>query len=257
MDMTNLLYGFLVWYLFSLCVAYSVPQSGFYQSIPGKGGVNASGSEDFSAAWLVSKYRLLAAEHGIHDTFSMAAVTFAVVRNKCPNCHTVLTRDYFDYMVEHLSSTSNRIPSGDRAVYNITGERLKRTAKRLKTMSSLGKDSRVNDTLAVLIYSPLPFSMTITPEQIGIRLNYFETTFYSVHRYFPNVDIFVAYQKDADVINALGVPYRKLTIVPTPLDKNQRTTALMRLSLEMIIKAIHEDNPTWSWLKYMYFTEGK
>ena len=38
---------------------------------------------------------------------------FYVVRrheNECPGCTTVMTRDYLDFMVEHLSSSSNLVP---------------------------------------------------------------------------------------------------------------------------------------------------
>ena len=243
--------------LIGIDLVLAISFSGFYTP-PIERGVNASGSEDFAAAWLVSKSRLVFADKEIRATakFSMASATFAVVRSNCRGCKSLLTRDYFDYMVEHLSSTSNRIPHGSKIIYNITSGRLRSTLvdlMRLPTRSS--EDPRSQDTLGILVFSTRAFSAYTTPEQANIRIDYFMVTFYSVYRYFNKIDIFVATDDDATIVNNMRLPYRKLVVVPTPVDQNKRNPGLVRLALQTIVDGI--DTPDWSWVKYVYFTEGE
>lgn len=243
--------------LVGLSIARAIQFSGFYRP-PIEKGVNASGSEDFAAAWLVSRSRLIWAEKEIKATakFSMASATFAVVRSMCADCMSLLTRDYFDYMVEHLSSTSNRIPHGSKIIYNITSGRLRSTLVDLMALPSRsGDDDRTQYTLGILVFSTRAFSAYTTPEQSNIRIDYFQVTFYSVYRYFNKIDIFVANEEDAALVNQMHLPYRKLVILPTPADQNKRNPGLVRLALEAIVGGF--DTPDWSWVRYIYFTEGE
>jgi hypothetical protein len=222
-------------------------------------------AEDFSAAWLVSIDRFMFAEPLINVAPNMAGVSFAVVRHRrsstpsCRNCVSLLTRDYFDFMVEHLSSTSNQIPFGNKQIFDIANDNIQTTARKLRFMKKRGKqdrDPRLDATLGVLIYSPISFSVTSTPEQDMIRHTFFEATFLSVYRYFPNIVIFVANEVDAEAVYNMSLPAVSVQVVPTPLDARNKTVLLPRRSLETIINGTKVNDPMWSWVKYVYFTEG-
>ena len=102
--------------------------SGIYYSDPNKTGV----AEDFSAAWLMSKSRFNLSIHKISRSTNMAGVSFAATRNKCKNCIPVLTRDYLDFLVEHLSTTSNQIPYAHGTLFKVFNNRVKEASKQLK-----------------------------------------------------------------------------------------------------------------------------
>lgn len=217
-------------------------------------------SEDFSAAWLVSKDRFLLAEKRINVAANMAGASFAVVRQKCYNsslCYNLMTRDYMDFMVEHLSPMSNHIPSGNQQIFAVAKEQSQATANKLKDLRTRKlKDVRSSQTMGVLVYSSNSFSVAKSISQEIIRHTYFQATFYSVRRYFQNITIFVANQKDKDTIIGMKLPYYQLINIPAPLDKRNCTTSLPRLSLETIINGTKAHDPLWEWVKYIYFTEG-
>eukprot|EP01034_Spumella_vulgaris_P022000 gene22000-28091_t len=119
-----------------------------------------------------------------------------------------------------------------------------------------GKDKRMKQTVGVLIFSPISFSVYATKEQFEIRHTFFQATFYSVYRYFPNVVVFVANEADAAAVRNMSLPFLDLLITPVPLDAKNRTTTLPRTALETIINGTKTHDPMWSWVKYLYFTEG-
>ena len=68
--------------------------------------------EHYAGAWLVSKRRLLEAKLRIQHIRSLEGASFAVSGYASHQDYrtTLMTRDYFDFAVQHLSSTTNQLP---------------------------------------------------------------------------------------------------------------------------------------------------
>ncbi len=163
-----------------------------------------------------------------------------------------------DFMVEHLSATSNQIPFGNKQIFAECNKRLIATSAQLRALPRRkSKDPRIAATLGVLIYSPIAFSVTVTGEQTMIRHSYFEATFHATNRYFKNIVIFVANEVDAAFVRNMELPFYELIVLPVPLDAKNRTTSLPRTALETIIEGSKVHDPLWEWVKYIYFTGGR
>lgn len=68
--------------------------------------------EHYAGAWLVPKRRLLEAKLRIQQIKSLEGASFAVSGYAAHQDYrtTLMTRDYFDFAVQHLSSTTNQLP---------------------------------------------------------------------------------------------------------------------------------------------------
>lgn len=219
-------------------------------------------ANDFSAAWLVSRERLLVSEVSLKLAQNMAGATFAVVRHRTDKSYTsILTRDFFDFFVEHLSSTSNQIPHSNLAVMSEQTMKLNQTAHLLQheLFFQQKSDDRLDQTLAILIFSSLAFSV---PKEIrqhsDIRTAYFTATFYSLYRYFQNICIFVGNEKDRQILTAAHIPAWDIEVLSVQLDSRNYTTALPRDSLLHIIERFKQPQKyrRLSQFKYIYFSEG-
>jgi len=234
--------------------------SGIYYSDYRKTGV----AEDFSAAWLMTKNRFNMSMHKIKKSTNMAGVSFAATRNNCKNCIPVLTRDYLDFLVEHLSTTSNQIPFSYAQVFKVFNQRIKETSQalRLKGYDRKEHDSRLNITVAVLIYSSITFSRSASfvksyTHHVNIRKYFFESTFWSVFRYIPNVCVFVASDQDRNEVMEMRLPLwtgQPIQLV-VPVDVKNRTVQLPKMSLMYSLKQMLSD-PLWMPFQYVYYSEG-
>lgn len=251
-------------------------------------------AEDFAAAWLITKERFLASKKFLDASTNMAGVSFAVTRAKCRGCQTMLTRDYFDFLVEHLSTTSNQIPHSNKVVFEIFYKRIQNVVAELKQLATIRPetDPRLNATVATLIYSSITFSRPQATLQSNIREPYFEATFWSVYRYIPNIVVFVATDRDRIAIEEMKLPALEIKQLEVPRDHKNRTVALPRYSLnwlDSVIRksrdhAVHAEEDTkidlhmgpnyearkqkrmtisvtdaeWSWdqFQYVFFSEG-
>lgn len=199
--------------------------------------IKRSGSaEDFAAAWLITKDRFLASKQFLDASTNMAGVSFAVTRAKCRGCHTMLTRDYFDFLVEHLSTTSNQIPHSNKVVFDVFYKRIQKVVTELKELATVRPESdpRLNVTIATLIYSSITFSRPQATLQANIREPYFEATFWSVYRYIPHIVVFVATDYDRKAVEEMKLPALEIKQLEVPRDHKNRTVALPRYSLSWL-----------------------
>jgi hypothetical protein len=238
--------------------------SGIYHSDYKK----TSASEDISAAWLMSKNRFNISIDEIKKTTNMAGVSFAATRNKCTNCIPVLTRDYFDFLVEQLSTTSNQIPFSFAQVVKVYEKRIELLSMDLRLIGYDRKehDSRLDQTIAILIYSsttfskPLWFKSLLLPSRkkhMSIKKYFFEATFWSVFRYIPNVCVFVASDQDRNEVMEMRLPLwtGHPIQLEVPVDVKNRTVQLPKMSLVYSLKQMLSD-PLWMPFQYVYYSEG-
>ena len=226
-----------------------------------------SAAEDFSAAWLMTKNRFNISIHKIKKSTNMAGVSFAATRNNCKNCIPVLTRDYLDFLVEHLSTTSNQIPFSYAQVFKVYENRMKLISMNLRSIGYDRKehDSRLDQTIAILIYSSITFSRPVwfqsllqsQKNHVNIRKYFFESTFWSVFRYIPNVCVFVASDQDRNEVMEMRLPLwtgQPIQLV-VPVDVKNRTVLLPKMSLVYSLKQMLSD-PLWMPFQYVYYSEG-
>lgn len=248
-------------------------------------------AEDFAAAWLISKDRFLASKHFVDSSTNMAGVSFAITRARCQGCLTMLSRDYFDFLVEHLSTTSNQIPFSNSFTFDVYLKRIQKVVEELKQVANdkTESDPRLKETVAVLIYSSITFSRPQANVQASIREPYFEATFWSVYRYIPNIIVFVATDHDRAAVEGMKLPSMEIRQLEVPLDHKNRTVALPRLSLGWVdaqlrmstapdaavnpalaklqgpmtrgekaqtTRIMHEQSLNWDRFKYVFFSEG-
>ena len=250
--------------VFAHCSIHSSAFSGVY-----KPNIEESKqAEDFAAAFLVSKKRFIEAYPGIHGATNMAGVSFGVTRLKImnPRYLTLMSRDYFDFLVEHLSATSNYVPHRNESLLAVYNNRIRSTAERLKVIAlkwyatDRGVDLRQNETVALLVYSSVAFLYALVgghrPIQSVIREGFIAATFWSVYRYFPNVVMFVASDKDRRTIEEMQLPLWKLVQLEVPLNERNQTILLPRMSLEQTIRRFQQQDEEWKRFRYVYFSEG-
>eukprot|EP00428_Durinskia_dybowskii_P068923 CAMPEP_0170392262 /NCGR_PEP_ID=MMETSP0117_2-20130122/20098_1 /TAXON_ID=400756 /ORGANISM="Durinskia baltica, Strain CSIRO CS-38" /LENGTH=405 /DNA_ID=CAMNT_0010648387 /DNA_START=321 /DNA_END=1538 /DNA_ORIENTATION=- len=203
----------------------------------------------------------------------------------------MLTRDYFDLLVEHLSTTSNQIPHSNKEVFQVYYDRIVNVVNQLKAIAydNPQSDPRLKQTLAILIYSSITFSRPQANVQASIRDPFFQATFWSVYRYIPNIIVFVATDSDRLDVERMQLPAIEVKQLNVPRDHKNRTVALPRYSLAWIDANLRsgsvdildkegsgknnnfESDPspnsvtmssnqgsTWTWgqFKYVFFSEG-
>ena len=247
---------------FTLCCQHS-SHAFLYNTFSGvyRPNTTKSGS-DFSAAWLVSKTHFLKCEANLNITTNMAGVSFAVVRKKYPNVGTFMTRDYFDFMVEHLSATSNQIPYFHEKIFQEEYRKLKETAKSIRQdiakrnkYFDMTQDKRKKKTIAALIYSSIAFSAEQSTLQSEIRIPFFEATFWSTFRHFPTVVVYVADEKDEKAVAEMDIPAWKVHRLKVPFNHNNHSVALPRYGLLHLVENM-KNNPEYASFEYVFFTEG-
>ena len=116
-------------------------------------------AEDYAGAWLTSVERFLGIRNYFHMMVNIEHGSIIVTQHKI----NVMTRDFFDFQVLHLSSTTNTCPDGasvqDELMHrmsNTTAAFKKHTLSLPTTrpLNTVSKDERrSNRTLAIIAFS--------------------------------------------------------------------------------------------------------
>ena len=231
-------------------------------------------SEDYAGAWFLRKERLIMANASVSVISNLEGATFHVLRIDCDGCKTFLSRDYFDFMDEHLSSTTNQVPH-ITSISDILLKRMKRKANSMmkmakKKLSSQEIDARTDLTVAVMVFSSNSVSSHDANQNLQreIRNYYFQATFWSLYTYFKYIVIFTGSGKDSKILEDMKLPIWHCYDLskeleeetkkkwngkgPPPAPVIQQTP---KLALLHTINALSRDT-SWDWIKYVYYTEG-
>ena len=181
------------------------------------------GVEHYAGAWLVPKRRLLESLERVNKITYLEGATFSIVGYEHDERLTLMTRDFFDFQVIHLSSTTNQMPLTTTTNFlNALSFRMYKTVQELKNgaNSSISHhhsilphnerekhDKRAREkTIAVIPFCSLTAShdLTETEEverfQGNIRLHYFQATFWSTYKHFPHIIVTVSSKRDLDIL---------------------------------------------------------
>ena len=241
--------------------------------------------EHYAGAWLISKRRLLEARPSIKAIRSLEGASFAVAgmaAHRDPRI-TLMTRDYFDFSVQHLSSTTNQLPSGStRAFLDAIHEQTVSGVGRLRAraevrhdhpthVSPLSSDERRTElTVAVIPFCNRAASIDPRLEtemyvsfNVKVRLLFFQATFWSVYRAFPRIVVTVGTEEDLQTVLAMRLPIFKtvnmkaLFNASAPLRQPGSVHFLPRETLLFLIDKLTDKRSTdFARFQYVYYTEA-
>ena len=220
----------------------------------------------YAGAWLLSVKRFLSHESDVKEIGNLEGASHMLYKRGNPynGRDQIGTRDYFDYFVEHMSSTTN---TAERSNFDLISKELSRNAEFLYQLSRSASDeskyfdTRQNQTLAFLVYYSSPASKLNNTDikQVRIRDTFLNITFWSVYRYFPHIAIFVGRQEDYLHVQSSHLPYYALenvynNLVFNATELKKKKKLIPRLALLSVNDHLKTD---WkSKFNYLYFTEG-
>jgi hypothetical protein len=148
--------------------------------------------EHYAGACLLGLKRLIEAEHLLKNGNRLEDVGLSLCGGDLRNDkrQIAMTRDYFDFSVVHLSSTTNQLPHFDlrpaimQQMKNMVKQQLS-TSSTAEGSNSSGSDTRLREnTVALIPFSSISHSNTGSTAkewEAEIRTHYFLATFYSVY----------------------------------------------------------------------------
>lgn len=211
-------------------------------------------AEDFVGAVLLSKPRFYVRPH------SNDANLNKVVRTKCKGCHTFMTVDYFDFLVENPSSAMNLLPKVDQhdvdKLLQHLKLRLESTRDKLKSVSETKVSSVSDSVVAVLLYESSKYDQ-VTPQ---LKLLMLEASFWSTYRYYKNVVIIVSSAEERKTVKELRLPVHGVHTMgvensfinshPQHHDKSLQWKSLLDIYNRW------DADPEWKDFKYLYYSFG-
>lgn len=239
-----------------------VPFSGLYNP-----NLNYS-RENFAGSWLVSVDMFISKKRIMRTINNIEGASFIMAGDGISDGFALMTRDYFDFQVIHLSSTTNNLEGS--ALLDALTRRMRHVVKELSKVTVAGNSS--DSRLYLQTVAIIPFSSTasgVRPDdfQFSIRKLYMEATFWSIKRHITHIVVTVASKQDLDVVNALRLPIW-LTVDLSEDLKGLSTRLLPKKSLIYVADRIHNvnqkrfsqdfksgDDP-WSTFKFVYYTEA-
>lgn len=207
---------------------------------------------------------------------------FTIILNP-PNAQ-MMTRDYFDFFVLHLSSMTNEMPelktNGEfrKALYDMmswTCDTLRRyVQKTMGNITSFNHRFR-NQTVAVIPYSSVPGTQKINATVESsfakyislIRVLFLKATIYSIYRYFPRIIVAFASSEDLEHIKSLNMPiwmYLDFSFECNS-DAYGRKVLLPKYALMHVRKHLNQTylmtqpsdvKERWKQIQYVYYSES-
>jgi len=147
-----------------------------------------------------------------------------------------------------------------KPIIQILMRRMKKIVFELGLLSSYRSymiDSRLNETIASIVFSTNALNSKDTADQRRLRVQYFEATFLSIYRYIPNIVVVVGNKFDKTLIEAMKLPYFSLIDLAEIgiLPLNDLRPNLPKWSLINLINMLQYRN-TYSRFNYVYHTEA-
>jgi hypothetical protein len=229
-------------------------------------------AEHYAGAWLTTKSRFLSCIDVMKKAVSLEDATFAILYQGV----NVMTRDYFDFQVVHLSSTTNQMPTlmNDQLNAEIV-HRLTETVSYLAKGKMPGfyrwkKDTRINEqTVVVIPFATTPASLHFYQGEekakqfsSSVRIFFLQSTILSVYRYFPKIVVSVRSDDDMRLVQGLGLPIWKYFNLAGIFKEREQLPkySMLHLYLKLSGKTEKSSNQSeaeeWAKIKYIYYTEA-
>jgi len=229
--------------------------------------------DDQSGAFLIKKNRFVTTIHPkIHSLKQSGKVRNAesaidvILREGCPSCMNLQTRDFLDFFVESLSTTVEQLQPVQRQIANNYVKATKATANALKlpnATSAVPPDRRLNETMAVLVFNSQLSGRIST----RMKVSFFQATFWSVHRYFKHVTVMTKSMLDYETVLGLNLPLTETINLNIGThhdvsDLNYNSAAmltqgkLVKQSLDHAAVSWRTGGGAWAACRYLYFSLG-
>jgi len=241
--------------------------------------------EHYAGAWLVSKKRLLDSKGRVVRMKSLEGASFSVAGLAAHQDSRIalMTRDYFDFSVQHLSSTTNQLPwNAPETFLDVIHEQTINIVERLRAraespkehpthVSPLSEDPRRKEqTVALIPFCNRAASVDSRLEtawnnafQVKVRLLFFQATFWSVYRAFPNIVVTVGTDSDLATLMEMNLPVWKTVNMKALFNESAPIRApgsvhfLPRESLLFLMeKMVDSSAQFFSKFRYVYYTEA-
>jgi hypothetical protein len=231
------------------------------------------GLEVFAGAWLMPVSRFASAstlkliesisiieDHVFHTVLGGRYLGYP----ECANAtrHVLMSRDYFDFFVEHSSSTLNMKESKDVDILLLN--RTIKKSNQLKEIALIRAKSKStqkgslyfwNSTVAVIPFATVSgLDNEVYDVDRRLREAIFEMTFWSIYRYFPSIVVSVTTEHDFNVLKKMTLPTFEVFY------KSDADPKFKPANVKHALQASHNaftSKPEWkSKFKFIYFTEG-
>lgn len=216
--------------------------------------------EVYSGAFLMTTKRLKGQKEMIDKITSLEQGTTSVALSPPYNGqdavkHIMMTRDYFDFAVEHLSAMTNRIENHDWD--DLILENATKKARYLKNMHVDRFHPFRNMTIALMPFSTNPASSYNRDVDVAnkIRMAFFEQTFWSIYKAFKHIAVSVTRAKDLERLLSMNLPITKIFASTINDDPKSNYASNVRQALSLTIDELNQ-NVSWSRFKYFYYSEG-
>jgi hypothetical protein len=172
-------------------------------------------TEFYAGAFLASKERFYSSMLNIPGLWNLEGASFSFLRDGS----TLMTRDYFDFSVVHLSSTTSEWHVlKHNAMQQVLSTRMDRSIRALRfdvnNASESGGDPRLLDqTVCVIPFSTSPVSVAksdVTVFQNEMRVKFLQATVLSVRRYVKNIIVTVGRKADLKLVKSANLPIWKV-----------------------------------------------
>lgn len=221
--------------------------------------------EVYGAAWLIPRERFLLKSVRLKDMFQLEQSSLWVLLENDDIHETkevVMTRDFMDYFVEHLSPTTNIIrPNSQLERYHLRNTIKKTSVLRRHALNSALRETRPfsSDTIAIIAFSTSRAAALgrkeRAPERVKVmndmRYAFFEATFWSVYRYIPNIAVAISGVDEMRKLKRSKLPIHHLFVIP---NASSPVWALPKQSL-LHLASMLKTNASWGHFRYVYFTE--
>jgi hypothetical protein len=227
-------------------------------------------AELYAGAWLAPKKRLMKDAKHIEGIVNLEGASHHLVLNDV----SVMTRDYLDFQILHLSSTTNNFPN----IFAVKHQeellhRMKGTVAALEMRNPAKqqfryKDRRILDQTVVIIpYSNIPASQHLDSTRsqfaaftVKMRELYLQATFWSNYRVFPKIIIACGSPGELASVKQLDLPAWKYVDLSAGLTNRH---LLPKQSLLYVISKLSGRNVTtldedkeWQSIQYVYYSEA-
>ena len=231
-------------------------------------------AEIYGASWLASVEALLDLRPRLDNIHDLEGASFFLVDVNCKKIFyidppdnrtcdilkrrsTLMTRDYFDFQVQHLSSTTNTL---NKENYRVLLPGLQRKASKMKQAALKARSRGVSDrrldleTIAVLPVSVNPVLPHTDPKVYRlverIRYFFFRLTFWSIYRHISNIVVSYHAHEAVKWIEKTPQVWKALNLT------NLRDPKLQpKATLQAISDALLADD-SYSRFRYVYFSEA-
>jgi hypothetical protein len=212
--------------------------------------------ELFASAWLIPKAKFLASKTAFAGITNFEGTVFSVLggHGAASKKKAIMTRDYFDFQVEHLSSTLNTLE--DTELFSLLEVRL---AKRAEALRMLGFNFSKQHSSAALTVAILPFSSASGHAEAAkeqkqkqlLRIRMFVATFWSLKRYNFEVVVSVSSKEEFATLQGLDLPIFRIYTFYDLTRKSQQP----KRSLLQAVTDITTDH-SWQQFEFVYYSDA-